>query len=428
MVTVIGGLSPQKQRRLLSRCPQIIVATPGRLWELISLGYEYLSHLNRLDFLVLDEADRMVETGHFKELKSILALINNNEDPNGPPPSRRQTFIFSATLSIPSQGRQQANPKKKATPNRPSSADALAKVRKLVRFHRPKEVVDLSTEKLVAHGLEETAIHCLSEEKDYYLYYLLFRHPGRTLVFVNSIACIRRLLPILTLLRVPAWGLHASMQQRQRLRNLERFKQMKNCVLIATDVAARGLDIPQIDHVLHYQLPRTTELYVHRSGRTARASAEGVSVMLVGPEDLPTYKKITTILRKGVELPNFDVDRTYLPAIAKRLNVARKVDKQIHHIRKHKSQKDWFIHQARAMDIEIDDDLLSSDDEAKTEERTRLEKEAAAAKAQLDALLDQPLVPRGGFTTFFARSLQADPSTSNTSTSQKKKGRRRRGR
>ena len=131
------------------------------------------------------------------------------------------------------------------------------------------------------------------------LYYLLCRYPARTIVFVNSIDAIRRLVPILTLLQVKAIGLHAEMQQKQRLSHLEKFKSTPNSVLIASDVAARGLDIPNVNQVIHYQVPRAADIYIHRSGRTARAESEGASIILCGAEEVESFKKICHALGKG---------------------------------------------------------------------------------------------------------------------------------
>lgn len=126
----------------------------------------------------------------------------------------------------------------------------------------------------VAKGVKECRLECLKQEKvksfhqlmieqakDYFLYYFLFKYPGRTLVFVNSKDAARRLLPLLKNLQFDqVYGLHADMQQRQRLKNIDRFRQNKKVILIATDVAARGLDIPLVDHVIHYQVPRSSEV------------------------------------------------------------------------------------------------------------------------------------------------------------------------
>ena len=111
------------------------------------------------------------------------------------------------------------------------------------------------------------------------------QYPGRTLVFVNTISALRKLSAVLTTLRLPVHQLHANMQQRQRLKHLERFRDDPRAVLVATDVAARGLDIPDVRYVVHYHLPKAPAAFVHRSGRTARGSSEGLALALVVPRE-----------------------------------------------------------------------------------------------------------------------------------------------
>lgn len=117
------------------------------------------------------------------------------------------------------------------------------------------------------------------------MYYFLLRYPGKTLVFVSSIDTIRRMMPLFEILKQSVFPLHSGLQQRQRLKNFDKFKSLKSAVMIATDVAARGLDVPEVDHVIHYQVPRTADAYIHRSGRTARAQRSGLSVLFVSPEE-----------------------------------------------------------------------------------------------------------------------------------------------
>ena len=111
-----------------------------------------------------------------------------------------------------------------------------------------------------AGTLTEARIICAFEEKDFYLYYFIQLHKGRTLIFCNSISCVRRLAQLLTLLQCRPLPFHANMMQRQRLKNLDRFREDPCGLLLATDVAARGLDIPDVQHVVHYQVPRTSEV------------------------------------------------------------------------------------------------------------------------------------------------------------------------
>lgn len=144
-----------------------------------------------------------------------------------------------------------------------------------IKFQRKIEFIDLTKEEVTAHQLVESKIECVAEDKvhnnntgythwqwmqEYYVYYFLQRYQGRTIIFVNAISCIHRLVSLLGLLQLPVCSLHSNMQQKQRLKNLERFQASSNAVLISTDVAARGLDIPNIEHVVHYQLPRTVEV------------------------------------------------------------------------------------------------------------------------------------------------------------------------
>ncbi|XP_063048735.1 ATP-dependent RNA helicase DDX24-like, partial [Engraulis encrasicolus] len=141
----------------------------------------------------------------------------------------------------------------------------------------------------------------------------------RTMVFANSIECIKRLssLPVwipVTRRHLPPTRQHAH-QKHEAEEPGNRFAEREHCVLLTTDVAARGLDIPNVQHVIHYQVPRTSETYVHRSGRTARATKQGLSLLLIGPDDLMNYKKIYRTLGKDEDLPTFPVQTRCMAAI-----------------------------------------------------------------------------------------------------------------
>lgn len=122
------------------------------------------------------------------------------------------------------------------------------------------QVIDVTAKQCTVDSLTEAYIPCALEEKDAHLYCFLQRHPGRTLVFCNSVSCVRRLAQLFTLLKCKPQALHAQMAQKQRLRSLDRFSADSKGLLLATDVAARGLDIPNVQHVIHYQVPRTSEV------------------------------------------------------------------------------------------------------------------------------------------------------------------------
>ncbi|XP_043930525.1 ATP-dependent RNA helicase DDX24 [Protopterus annectens] len=380
---VVGGMAPQKQERVLNRRPEIVIATPGRLWELIKGGHPHLSYLKKLRCLVIDEADRMVEKGHFAELSELLEMLNDSKcNPN------RQNFVFSATLTMVHQ-----LPKRILKKKNTKSIDRETKLQLLMKkigIQGKPKVIDLTRKEATVETLTETRIHCDTEEKDYYLYYFLLQYPGRTMVFANSIDCIKRLNSLLTILECSPLPLHANMHQKQRLKNLERFAERDSSVLLTTDVAARGLDIPNVQHVIHYQVPRTSETYVHRSGRTARAFHEGLSLLLIGPNDMMNFKKIYKTLGKNEDLPLFPVETKCMAAIKERVDLARSIEKMEYHNSKAKQHNSWVQQAAEALELDVDEDLLigGKQDEQEKSEKQKILK---SLKKQLKRALSQPV-------------------------------------
>ncbi|GAA6068853.1 ATP-dependent RNA helicase DDX24 [Tachysurus ichikawai] len=379
---LVGGMAPQKQDRMLKRRPEIVIATPGRLWEMIQDKQPHLHNLRQLRCLVIDEADRMVEKGHFAELENLLEMLSTSQfNP------KRQTFVFSATLTmIHSLPARVLNKKGKKVEQR-SKLEVL--MEKVGIKGKPK-VIDLTRKEATVETLTETRIHCDKDEKDYYLYYFLRQYLGRTMVFANSIDCIKRLNSLLTILDLEPLPLHANMHQKQRLKNLERFAERESGVLLTTDVAARGLDIPDVQHVIHYQVPRTSETYVHRSGRTARAAKEGLSLLLIGPDDMMNYKKIYRTLGKDEDLPMFPVQNKCMVAIKERVNVARKIEKIEYFNCRKQHHNSWFRQAAEEMDIDLDDDLLLGGDRDDENDREQ-QKLVKGLKKHLKHLLGQPI-------------------------------------
>ncbi|KAI9594353.1 P-loop containing nucleoside triphosphate hydrolase protein [Syncephalis fuscata] len=437
VAVIVGGMSVQKQERMLKQHPDILVATPGRLWEIMSENDDYRAHIRRLRFLVLDEADRMLESGHFKELEFILSAISLKEktsewhasdkvassdaETKHKRPSRRQTFIFSATLNHNLQlHKRGAKNQKKAESSAKASEANLQNLLDRIEFSSAEpKVVDVTRAEAVAESLVEVRIDCLKEDKDLYLYYFLCRYPGRTLIFTNSIDCIRRILPLFKLLRINVYGLHAQMQQRQRLKNVDRFKSDERAVLIASDVAARGLDIPFVEHVIHYQLPRSGEIYVHRSGRTARAGREGISAMLCSPDELTSYRKLCQVLKKHNGIPEFPVDQIIVAELKKRIQLAKQIDKQEHSVQKRRHDDEWLIKHAEMMDIELDDTIhtkrkggashiADDDNEESIEQQARQKAKVQKLKQQLDQMLSQSLVPRGSSGRYLTSGVVRD--------------------
>lgn len=377
---LVGGMAPQKQNRVLKHRPEIVVATPGRLWEMIQDKHPHLHNLRQLRCLVIDEADRMVEKGHFAELENLLEMLNTTQfNP------KRQTFVFSATLTMIHSLPARVLRKKGKKVEQRSKLEVL--MEKVGIKGKPK-VIDLTRKEATVETLTETKIHCDKDEKDYYLYYFLLQYPGRTMVFANSIDCIKRLNSLLTILDCTPLPLHSNMHQKQRLKNLERFAERESCVLLTTDVAARGLDIPDVQHVIHYQVPRTSETYVHRSGRTARAAKEGLSMLLIGPDDMMNYKKIYRTLSKDEDLPMFPIENKYMTAIKERVNVARKIEKIEYYNSRKQQHNSWFKQAAEEMDIDLDDDLLLGGNQDEEIERDQ-QKVLKGLKKHLKHLLSQ---------------------------------------
>jgi ATP-dependent RNA helicase DDX24/MAK5 len=356
IATLTGGLSVQKQRRILKDA-DIVIGTPGRLWEVISDGQGVIRALQGIQFLVVDEADRLLSEGHFKEVEEILNALDRKEvdddqtedtstNQSAIPATKRQTLVFSATFDRNLQ-------RKLANKSKPSSNDLLTNKQSLeylltkLNFREPKpKFIDVNPINQLAQNLKEGIIECSGTEKDLYLYTLLLLHPNtRTLVFTNSISAVRRLTPLLQNLNLPALPLHSGMPQKARLRSVERFTSpntSKNSasILVATDVAARGLDIPNVQLVIHYHLPRAADTYVHRSGRTARAGQPGSSIIICSPEEAASVRRLVakvhassastlteedTAKRQGYYIRTLDLDRRIVSRLKPRATLAKKI-------------------------------------------------------------------------------------------------------
>nr|XP_033197121.1 ATP-dependent RNA helicase DDX24 isoform X2 [Bombus vancouverensis nearcticus] len=342
VAVVLGGMAAVKQERILSKGPEIVIATPGRLWELIQQGNPHLSKVDSIKYLAIDETDRMLEKGHFQELQQLLEKINMNEKKM----EERQTFVFSATLTmvhdIPEYLEKKKRKHTKSKIKKLTPAQKLQKIMELVGIKNPK-IIDVTKKSGI--------LDC-------------------------------KPLP-----------LHASMQQRQRLKNLERFQADENGLLIATDVAARGLDIPNVEHVIHYQVPRTSESYVHRSGRTARAQKDGITVLMMEPSEKEYYSKLCKTLGRTEDLPMFPVVDRLLIATKERVEIAREIDKLELKCRRDNSKKGWLRKAVEEMDL-----VLEEDEEnlaAEMEETASLKYQLKKKKHQLASLMSKMLFPKG---------------------------------
>ncbi|XP_011252205.1 ATP-dependent RNA helicase DDX24 [Camponotus floridanus] len=409
IAVVLGGMAAVKQERILSKGPEIVIATPGRLWELIQDGNSHLNQIDSIRYLAIDETDRMMEKGHFQELYDLLEKMNANPVKL----EKRQTFVFSATLTMVHDIPDYLERKKKRYARskiyKLTPGQKLQKIIHLLKIKNPK-VVDLTKESGMADNLTECRIACTIDHKDYYLYYFLKKHNGRTLVFCNSIGCVKRLSTLFSILECKPLPLHASMQQRQRLKNLERFQADENGLLIATDVAARGLDIPNIEHVIHYQVPRTSENYVHRSGRTARAEKEGITILMMEPSEKQNYSKLCKTLGRTHDLPTFPVVDRLLVTVKERVDIARDIDKLELKCRRQNTQKTWLRKAMEDMDMVLDDNDDDDESSTESEEAAALKRQLKAKKNHLRSLLSKPVFPRGFSGKYLDDNLKIDPA------------------
>ncbi|KAL4393458.1 hypothetical protein AHAS_Ahas02G0054000 [Arachis hypogaea] len=403
---IVGGILAEKQERLLKSRPEIVVGTPGRLWELMSSGEKHLVELHSLSFFVLDEADRMVQNGHFKELQSIIDMLpmsnisaedNSQHAQNCVTVSsyqrkKRQTLVFSATVALSADFRKKL--KRGLVKQKQSFTEELNSIETLSEragMRSNAAIIDLTNPSILATKLEESFIECREEDKDAYLYYILTVHgQGRTIVFCTSIAALRHISSILRILGIDVWTLHAQMQQRARLKAMDRFRESENGILVATDVAARGLDIPGVRTVVHYQLPHSAEVYVHRSGRTARASAEGCSIALVSPKETAKFASLLKSFSKD-NFQRFPLQNSYMPEILKRLSLARQIDKITRKNSQVKAEKNWFDRNANSVELVTENDDSEEEQVNKHKQMKASSKQLKTLQQELKMLISRPL-------------------------------------
>ncbi len=260
---VVGGVSINPQIQRLTKGADILVATPGRLLDLVD---RRAIRLDETGFLVLDEADQMLDLGFVHALRKIASLMGDN----------RQTMLFSATM-----------PKQMAE-------IAQSYLRNPIR-------VEVSPPGKAADKVEQSVHFIAKAEKSALLVELMDKHrDNRALVFTRTKHGADRLARTLDRAGFAVAAIHGDKRQGQRERALAAFKAREIRVLVATDVAARGLDIPDVLYVYNYELPNVPEAYVHRIGRTARAGKEGQAVALCAPDEMPHLKDIQKVMKLSI--------------------------------------------------------------------------------------------------------------------------------
>jgi len=264
---LIGGMKMGPQVRAVAAGPDVVVATPGRLYDHLERGTIYLNCVREL---VLDEADHMLDLGFLPQVQRILDEM----------PSQRRTMMFSATM--------------------PPPIERLAQ-----RFMNDPVRIDILPEGGAAEGISHRVYLVDEENKKACILSLLNQELGSTLVFTRRKVDAEWLCGVLEREGHPVERIHSDLNQGQRIEALQGFRAGQHRILVATDIASRGIDVPQIQHIINFDMPETVEDYIHRAGRTARGNALGTVSSIATWMDKPKIKEIEQTL--GEEIPRCTV-------------------------------------------------------------------------------------------------------------------------
>lgn len=267
---VFGGAPKGRQLEALRRNPVVLAATPGRLRDFVGDGAIDLSGVR---YFILDEADRMLDMGFIPDVRTIAALVSERE----------QTALFSATM--------------------PDEVKHLARE----ILGEGAERISVAPKAVTADGIKQSVLHMERTDKISMLPELILdRRMQRVLVFTRTKHRAAKVAKVLSKAGIPADEIHGNRSQNQRQRALERFRSGRIQALVGTDVAARGIDVDDISHVINYEIPHEPETYVHRIGRTARAGMEGEALSLCDVDEVADFRRIEGLLKGAV-----DVDRSH---------------------------------------------------------------------------------------------------------------------
>ena len=269
VISIFGGVEQAPQIEMLEKGVDILIATPGRMFDLVSQGY---LKLHRIEILILDEADHMLDLGFIKDINDLMRFL----------PTKRQTLFFSATI----------NPKIKKL--------AYSLVRKPIR-------IQISPKNPVAKNIQHSVAFIEMDDKRAFLERLINENPeSKILVFVRTKVRAERVKKAMERVEILGETIHSDKDQQERSTVLDNFKSGNLKLLIATDVSARGIDIPNVDFVVNYDLPEVPENYVHRVGRTGRASKKGQAVSFCSSEEKNILDEIETFLEKDIMVLEID--------------------------------------------------------------------------------------------------------------------------
>jgi len=266
---VFGGVEQDPQIAKLEKGIDILIATPGRMFDLVSQGYIELSYL---DTLVLDEADHMLDLGFYGDIQQLLRFL----------PRTRQTLFFSATI------------------NEKIKDLAYSLVRKPIR-------IQISPKDPVSKNIDHSVTHIEMDDKRFFLERLIKENPdSKILVFVRTKVRAERICKAMERVNLICGTIHGDKDQQERIDALKQFYEGTLKVLIATDVTARGIDIPNVNYVVNYDLPDVPENYVHRVGRTGRGVQRGIAVSFCSEEEKPILEAIEEFMDKKVKVLGID--------------------------------------------------------------------------------------------------------------------------
>ena len=273
---LFGGVEQDSQIAALNRGVDILVATPGRMFDLISQGH---LDVQAIRYLVLDEADLMLDLGFHKDIQDILKKI----------PTRRQTLFFSATI------------------NKKIKSLAYDVVRNAIR-------IQISPKNPVAKSVFHAVAFIEMDDKRFFLENVIKEYPDyKYVVFVRTKVRAGRVVAALERCEIKSEELHGGIEQKERFAILDRFRKGENNVLITTDLAARGIDIPNVDYVINYDLPDVAENYVHRCGRTGRGEKTGQALSFCAPNEIELLETIEEYT--GEEIERYEIHHSDYRAI-----------------------------------------------------------------------------------------------------------------
>jgi ATP-dependent RNA helicase RhlE len=268
-IGIFGGVDQAPQIAALENGIDILVATPGRMFDLVSQGH---LKLHAIEILILDEADHMLDLGFIRDINDLIRHL----------PAKRQTLFFSATI----------NPKIKKL--------AYSLVSKPIR-------IQISPKNPVAKNIEHSVAFVEMDDKRAFLERLIDENPeAKVLVFVRTKVRAERVKKAMERVQIISDTIHSDKEQNERTATMDRFKTGEVKLLIATDISARGIDIPSVDFVVNYDLPEVPENYVHRVGRTGRGTKKGQAVSFCSSEEKDILAEIETFLDKDIMVMDID--------------------------------------------------------------------------------------------------------------------------